>query len=389
MKFFSLIWGNLKRRKLRTTLTVLSILVAFLLFGFLCAIKDAFSGGVSLAGADRLMVRHKVSIIQTLPVSYTNRISGIAGVSAVAHQTWFGGIFQDPKFFFATIPVVPEDYFNMYPELTLAPEAMDAWKKTRNGAVVGKQLMDRMSKEFGWKVGSHIPITSPIWGEPANQPAWDFEIVGVYDASKKGYDTSGLFFRYDYFDEAREKGKGEVGWYSVRITNPDDAPAIARKIDEEFANSPYETKAETEGAAAQGFAQQVGDIGTIMIGVLSAVFFTILLVAGNTMSQAVRERTEELGVLKAMGFTNELVLVLVMAESCLIAMLGGFAGLGIAWAIISQGSPVPDMLPNFFLPEQYLVIGAVIVLALGLVAGAAPAIQAMRLRIAEALRRNG
>lgn len=390
MKYFSLIWGNLKRRKLRTILTLLSIMVALLLFAFLCAIKEAFTGGVSIAGADRLMVRHKVSIIQTLPVSYANRIAAIPGVSGVAHQTWFGGIFQDPKKnFFATMPVEPESFAKMYNEIVVPPDVMATWLKTRNGAIVGKALMDRMSREYGWKVGSRVPITSPIWGEPPNQPAWEFEIVGVYDVNKKGADNTSFYFRYDYFDEAREKGKGEVGWYSVRVANPDNAAAIAKRIDEEFANSPYETKAETEAAAAQGFAQQVGDIGTIMIAVLSAVFFTILLVAGNTMSQAVRERTEELGVLKAMGFTNELVLVLVMVESCVLAALGGFAGLGLGWAIISAKNPVPDLLPNFFLPEKYVVIGAVIVLALGIVAGAAPAIQAMRLRIAEALRRNG
>ncbi|WP_038169906.1 ABC transporter permease [Verrucomicrobium sp. BvORR106] len=390
MKYFSLIWGNLKRRKLRTILTLLSILVAFLLFAFLCAMTEAFTGGVSIAGADRLMVRHKVSIIQTLPVSYTNRIAAIPGVSGVTHQTWFGGIYQDPKEnFFATMPVEPESFAKMYNEIVVPPDVMQAWLKTRNGAIVGKALMDRMAAKHGWKVGSRVPITSPIWGEPANQPAWEFEIVGVYDVNKKGADNTSFYFRYDYFDEAREKGKGEVGWYSVRVENPDNAAAIAKRIDEEFANSPYETKAETEAAAAQGFAQQVGDIGTIMVAVLSAVFFTILLVAGNTMSQAVRERTEELGVLKAMGFTNELVLVLVMVESCVLAALGGFTGLGLGWAIISATNPVPDLLPNFFLPEKYVVIGAAIVLALGIVAGAAPAIQAMRLRIAEALRRNG
>jgi putative ABC transport system permease protein len=390
MKYFSLIWGNLKRRKLRTILTLLSILVAFLLFAFLCAMTEAFTGGVSIAGADRLMVAHKVSIIQTLPVSYANRIASIPGVSGVTHQTWFGGIYQDPKEnFFATMPVEPESFAKMYSEFVVAPDVMQAWLKTRNGAIVGKALMDRMAAKHGWKVGSRVPITSPIWGEPANQPAWEFEIVGVYDVNKKGADNTSFYFRYDYFDEAREKGKGQVGWYSVRVENPENAAAIAKRIDEEFANSPYETKAETEAAAAQGFAQQVGDIGTIMVAVLSAVFFTILLVAGNTMSQAVRERTEELGVLKAMGFTNELVLVLVMAESCILAAMGGFAGLGLGWAIISAKNPVPHMLPNFFLPEKYIVIGAVIVLALGIVTGAAPAIQAMRLRIAEALRRNG
>ena len=384
MKFLGLIWGNLKRKKLRTALTLLSILVAFLLFGFLCAIKEAFVAGVKLAGADRLVVRHKVSIIQLLPSSYEQRIANTEGVAAVSHQTWFGGIYQDPKNFFASIPVEPEKFLDMFPEYLLPAEQKEAWLKTRNGAIVGRTLLDR----FKWKIGDHIPVTSPIWGQPENQTHWDFEIVGVYDGAKKNSDTGGMFFRYDYFDEARTRGKGEVGWFMVRVHDPNQTAEIARKIDDEFANSPAETKAEPEGAFAAGFAQQVGDIATIVTAVLGAVFFTILLVAGNTMGQAVRERTEEIGVLKAMGFTNRLVLILVLLESCMIAVVGGGLGLGLAWAIISAKNPVPNLLPIFYLPPRDILIGAMIIVALGLVAGLLPAVQAMRLRIAEALRRN-
>jgi len=384
MKFLGLVWGNLKRKKLRTALTFLSIFVAFLLFGFLCAIKEAFVAGVTMAGADRLVVRHKVSIIQSLPRSYEQRIAGLPGVDAISHQSWFGGIYQDPKNFFPTIPVEPEKFLDMFPEFLLAPAEKEAWLKTRNGAIVGRVTAER----FKWKIGDHIPITSPIWGQPANQTHWDFEIVGIFEGAKKGTDTSTMYFRYDYFDEARPRGKGNVGWFMVRVRNSDQAAEIAQKIDAEFANSPYETKAEPEGAFAAGFAQQVGDIGTIMVAVLSAVFFTILLIAGNTMGQAVRERTEEIGVLKAIGFTNRLVLGLVLFESCVIALVGGIAGLGLAWLIISSKNPVPSLLPIFFLPARDLLIGAVIIVALGIVAGALPAFQAMRLRTAEALRRN-
>jgi putative ABC transport system permease protein len=389
MKHFALVWSNLKRKKLRTTLTLLSILVAFLLFGFLCAIKEAFGAGVTLADADRLVTRHKVSLMQSLPQSYESRIASIEGVSAVSHQTWFGGIYQDPKNWLATIPVDPDKFLQMYPEFVVTPEVREAWKRTRTGAIVGRSIMDRFGEKFGWKVGDKIPLTSPIWGNPEGQNQWEFDIVGVYEGAKPNTDTTGFYFRYDYFDEARERGKGEVGWYLVRVDDKDRVTEISQEIDETFANSPYETKTEPEGAFAASFAQQVGDIGTILMAVLSAVFFTILLVAGNTMSQAVRERTEELGVLKAMGFTNELVLVLVLLESCLIAALGGFLGLGLAWGIIAAGNPVPDLLPIFYLPTRYLFIGAGLVLALGVITGAVPAIQAMRLRIAEALRRNG
>ena len=384
MKFLGLVWSNLKRKKLRTVLTVLSILVAFLLFGFLCAIKEAFTAGVTLAGKDRLMVRHKVSIIQSLPQSYEQRIAQIPGIEAVAAQSWFGGIYKEPKNFFASIPVDPEKFLAMYPEFLISPAQKEAWQKTRNGAIIGRTLANR----FQFKVGDRLPLTSPIWGEPAGQSQWDFEVVGIFDGEKKGTDTSGMFFRYDYFDEGRPRGKGEIGWLSVRVRNPDQIAEMAQRIDDEFANSPYETKAESEAAMIAGFAQQIGDIGTIMMAVLSAVFFTILLVVGNTMGQAVRERTEEIGVLKAMGFPNGLVLVLVLLESCVLAMLGGFLGLGLAWLLTLGGSPIPAMLPVFYIPGRDLLMGVVIAIGLGAIAGVFPAMQAMRLRIAEALRRN-
>lgn len=385
MKFLPLIWAGLKRKKLRTTLTLLSILVAFMLFAFLGALKEAFNGGVTMAGLDRLITRHKVSLIQTLPESYTARMSALDGVAAVCHQTWFGGIYQDPKNFFATMPVIPEVFLEMFPEFVLKPEEKQAWLSTRTGAIVGRATADR----FKWKLGDRVPLQSPIWGTPAGQTQWDFEIVGIFDGAKKATDTSGFYFRYDYFEEARQENKGQVGWFTVRIANPDKAAEIAAAIDAGFANSPYETKTEPEGAFAAGFAQQVGDIGAIVMAVVAAVFFTILLVAGNTMAQSVRERTEELGVLKALGFTNRLVLVMVLLESCCIAVLGGFGGLGLAWLVIASGNPVPGLLPVFVLPDKTLIDGALCAVALGLVAGALPAVQAMRLQIAVALRRGG
>lgn len=384
MKFLALIWSNLKRKKLRTSLTLLSILVAFVLYGLLCTIKEAFTAGVTMAGADRLVVRHKVSLIMTLPVTYEARMERIPGVTSAVHFTWFNGIYQnEPKNFFGSFPTDPEPFLAMFPEVLLPEEQKRTWMKTRNGAIVGRSLVDR----FKWKIGDRIPLVSPIW-QRKGDGAWEFEIVGIYDGAKKGTDTSGFYFRYDYFDEGRSFGEGLVGWYSVQVNDPERAGDIAAAIDNEFANSPYETKAEPEGAFMQGFAQQIGDIGTILIAILSAVFFTILLVAGNTMAQAVRERTEELGVLKAMGFTNELVLALVLIESCLIAAVGGLTGLGLAWLITAGGSPVPAMLPVFYLPVRYLLMGVVLVAVLGIVAGILPAVRAMRLQIAVALRRN-
>ncbi len=383
MKYFRLIAANLKRHKTRTLLTLLSILVAFLLYGFLCAIQQALTGGVSMAQADRLITRDKVSIIQTLPESYQARIARIPGVAAISHQTWFGGIYQDPKNFFSNMPVVPEDFLVMYPEYKLPEDQKQKWLATRNGAIVGRATATR----FGWKIGDHVPLTSPIWGQPAKQPAWDFEISGIYDGASKGTDTTSFFFRYDYFEEGRQENKGMVGWYTIRIQDPSHAAAVAAAVDAEFANSPYETKTEPEGAFAQGFAQQIGDIGTILLSILGAVFFTILLVAGNTMAQGVRERVTEIGVLKALGFSGGLVLGLILAESCLITALGGLTGLGLAWLVTAGGSPVPSILPVFFIPTHDLLVGVALVFALGLAAGLLPAWQAMRLPVAVALRR--
>jgi putative ABC transport system permease protein len=385
MKFLYLIWSNLKRKKLRTLLTLLSIFIAFVLYGLLCTIKEAFTGGISLAGADRLMVRHKVSFIMSLPVSYKDRMERLQGVASAVHFTWFNGTYKEPKNVIPSFPVEPGPFLGMYPEFRLPEEQKQAWLKTRNGAIIGRSLVDRFKPK--WKIGDRIPLKSPIWPRKGDG-AWEFEIVGIFEGAKKGTDTSGLYFRYDYFDETRLRGEGTVGWYGVRVKDPERAAEIARAIDDEFANSPYETKAEPEGAVMQGFAQQIGDVGTILIAILSAVFFTILLVTGNTMAQAVRERTEELGVLKALGFTNEGMLALVLFESCLVAALGGLAGLGVAWLIAAAGSPVPAMLPVFYLPVRSVILGVGLVFALGFVAGILPALQAMRLQIAVALRRH-
>ena len=383
MKYFYLVWSNLKRKKLRTILTLLSILIAFLLFGFLSAIQAALTAGVSVAGADRLIVRHKVTIAQLLPLSYRARIAKLSGVKEVAHASWFGGIYQKPSNFFPQFPVEPEAYLSLYPEFLISPEAKAAWLRTRTGAIVGHNTAER----FGWRVGDRIPIQATIWQKVDGDRTWYFDLVGIYDGAKKGTDTTQFLFRYDYFDETRAFAKGTVGWYIVRIADPSNAAEVAKSIDAEFANSPAETKAETEGAFVQAFAKQVGDIGTIMMAILSAVFFTILLVAGNTMAQAVRERTEELGVLKALGFTNQQMLAMVLAESCLLALLGGLAGLGIAWLIISRGDPTHGSLPMFYLPDTSIGIGLLLIIGLGLIAGIVPAFQAMRLRVADALRR--
>ena len=384
MRFLPLIWGSLKRRKARTFFTVLSVLVSFLLFGFLLAIRQAFRMGVDVSGADRLLTIHKVSLIQPLPVSYLDRIARTPGVQQVTHATWFGAVYQDPKNFFGQMAVEPETFLAIYPEYLLKPEERAAWLADRQGAIVGEVT----AKRFGWKVGDKIPLEAPGYmAKRDGSRTWDFNVVGIYRASKKGADTSSFYFRYDYLKEAGID-RGTVGWYIERIADPKRSSAVAQAIDDQFANSPAETKTSTEQAFAQSFANQVGDIGSIITAIVSAVFFTILLVAGNTMAQSVRERTSELAVLKTLGFTNRQVLGLVLAESLLLALLAGGLGLAIAWAFITiLGDPTHGFLPIFFIPAGGLALGALLALLLGLATGAVPAVQAMRLRIVDALRR--
>ena len=383
MKYLPLLWRNLLRRKIRTTMTLLSFVVAFLLFGYALAIEAAFGMGVELAGNDRLVVIHKVSLIQLLPYAYGDRIRQLDGVTDVCHQTWFGGIYQDPKNFFMQMPVDAECQLRMFPEYRLPEDQKKAWLADRQGAVVGRTTAER----FGWKVGDRIPLQATIWRKKDNSMGWEFNLRGIYDAAQPGVDTSQFFFHYEYFDESRLFGEGEIGWYTVRIADPAGAPRIAARLDALFANSPAETKTTTEKAFAQAFANQVGNIGLIIRSVLAAVFFTLLLLAANTMAQSVRERTGELAVLKTLGFGDARILALVLIESCALAVAGGLPGLAIAWWLISRGDPTGGMLPGFFLPSRAAAVGLALVFAVGLVAGIIPAFQAMRLRIVDALRR--
>jgi putative ABC transport system permease protein len=379
-----LVWRNLMRRKTRTIFTILSIVVAFVLFGVLAALNVAFSQGVELAGNDRLIIQHKVSLIQLLPESYQARLETTPGVVDVLHQTWFGGIYQKPSNFFMQCPVVPERLLKLYPEYLLPADQKQAFLSDRTCAIVGRQTATR----FGFKVGDRIPIQATIWRKRGGATNWEFNVCGIYDGDKKGVDTTPFFFNYEYFDEARQFGQGQVGWYVIRINDPAKAPEIAERIDAMFANSFAETKTTTEKAFLQAFAKQIGDIGLIIRGIVTAVFFTILLVAANTMAQAVRERTSELAVLKTLGFSDGLVLTLVLLESCAIAIIGGAIGLGLAWLLTQGGDPTNGMLPAFYLPTADLGRGALLALGLGVVAGIMPGMQAMRLRIVDALRRT-
>jgi len=384
MKFLPLVWRNVWRRKVRTTFTLLSIFVAFLLFGLLMTIRETFSLGVDLAGLDRLMVIHKISIIMPLPLSYQTQLRSVPGVETVTHNTWFGGVYQDPANFFSSIATEPEPYFSMYPEIHIPPEQMKAWAADRQGAVIGVDL----AKRFGWKIGDRVPLKGTIYRTKNGGDSWEFNIVGIYDGDP-GVDKTGFFFRYDYLDENRQvnSGAGTVGWYVIKIKDPSRSKEMAAIFDGMFANSAYETNTTTEKGFIDGFAKQIGDIGSIMIGILVAVLFTILLVVGNTMAQAVRERTSELAVLKTLGFSNVGILSLVLAESMFVAVAGGGLGLAAAWAIVARGDPTGGLLSPFVLPQRDVLLGIAVIACVGLAAGLLPAAGAMRIRITDALRK--
>ena len=384
MKYFRLIWKNAWRKKIRTSLTILSVFVAFLLFALLSAIGFAFRGGVDVADAERLIVIHKVSLINPLPMSYMNRIAATEGVASVTHASWFGGYYQDPRNQFPQFPIDPKSYLDMYPEFTMPTDQIQAFERNRTGAIVGQDL----ATTYGWKIGDRIPIQATIWTKADGGRTWEFELEGVFSSDDPRSGTAVLLFQYDYFEEARAFGKGTVGWYILRVESGADPTQVANAIDLQFANSPNETKTSTEAAFAQSFMKQFGNIALIVTLILGAVFFTLLLVSGNTMSQSVRERISELAVLKTLGFTDRSVLGIVLSESVLIMLLGGLLGLGLGWLIV-QGlaQQIGSFLPGIFLSPKAIVIGIGMMIGAGILAGIFPALKAMRLSIIDALAR--
>lgn len=379
MRYLPLLLANLGRKKVRTLLTVGSFIVAFFLFGLLAAIGYGFRQGIDVAGADRLVVIGRTSIIQPLPLAYLARLRRLPGVKDAAHSTWFGGIYQDPKNFFPQFAIVPEDWRQMYPEFTVDEAEWGDFLADRRGCVVGAKLAAR----FGWKVGDHVPLKAPGY---LGGGGWDFTVRAIYRGTRPNDDETQFWLRHDYlYEKAPPYWRGIVGWYVVRVSDPDDAVAVARIIDEEFGNSASETRTQTESAFAAAFVRQMGNIELLIRAVGAVVFFTLLLVTGNTMAIAVRERTNELAVLKAVGYSDRTVLALVLAESVLIALIGGGIGLWLAHGLTRQD--ITQGLLLLYLPPSSLVAGVGLAAATGVLAGLLPALGAMRLGVAAALRR--
>lgn len=385
MKYLYFILKNLTRKKVRTTLTILSITIAFLLFGLLRTLSMAFEGGARVEGEDRLVSINKVTLIQPLPYSYLHKVSALDGVEKVTMSSWFGGYYQDRKNQFPQFPIDPNVFFDIYKDtLALPAEQLSAFKANRQGAVIGKALADK----FQWKLGDRVPLIG-LFPKKDGSTNWDFVVEGIFTAKTAGGQTNMMYFHHDYFDKARQYGEGTIGWMIVKVKDPKQSARVATAIDALFQNSSAETKTDSEKEFAKSFAKQFGDIGLMTTLILSAVFFTMLLVAGNTMAQSFRERIPEFAILKTLGFSDVTVMLMVLVEAMLVCVLGGLLGLFLAKLILAVVGPaLATTFPGLVMSNAVMATGFAWVLLLGLVTGFIPAVQGLRLNIINALRRN-
>jgi len=382
MKYCILILAALRRSRTRTILTILSVVTAFLLFGLLDAVRVAFSSGNGDAGAQRLVVVSKLSLTQTLPVTLEREVAAIPGVKRVASSMWFGGIYQDPRNFFPNFSVGP-GYFDLFPEYTLDPDQLRAFNEDPAGAIVGRSL----AAQFGWKLGDVIPLQATIFPNRDGSNNWPLTLRGIFEAN--GNDTNNdrvLYMHWHYFNESNAYIRDRITSVNVLLDDPAKANEVAHTIDRMFENSDHETRTQSEQAFFQAFAKQFADVGLIVTSIMGAVFFTLLLLTGNTMTQAVRERIPELAVLKTLGFTNRSVLCLVLAESAFLLVIGGVIGMILA-NIIMHGLAAANagMLPVMQVPVQTWITGFMLMALIGVVVGLPPAWRAMRLKIVDAL----
>lgn len=378
MKVLRLVLANLLRKKTRTILTLGSFAVALFLFGLLATVRGVFQQGMMVAGADRLLVINKISLIMPLPLAYREPLRQTPGVSDVGFSTWFGGVYQDERNFFPQFAIDGQTWKDMYPEFLFSETEWQDFLKDRQGCVAGDSLVRR----YGWKIGDRIPVRGTIWSG-----TWEFNLRAVYRGKRPQDDTTQFWFRWDYLEERRPFGKGTVGWYVVRVADPDQAVGVARAIDERFANSPHETLTQTEKNFAASFVKQMGNIELLLMLIGLVVFFTLLLVTGNTMAIAVRERTCELAIMKTVGFTDARIMLLVILEGLITAGAGGGAGLFLAKGFTLHGDPTGGLLGQFFFSPRDMAAGFFLALGVGAAAALIPALGAMRLRVVEALRR--
>ncbi|EKU23529.1 ABC transporter permease [Xanthomonas graminis] len=382
MKYFSLIWAQLFRSKTRSLLTLLSVVAAFLLFGMLDSVRVVFNSGGSVEGANRLIVASRLSIAQSLPVSLQSQIESVPGVKKVTYAMWFGGIYRDRKNFFPNFSVAP-NFFDVYSEYDVPPAQLKAFRKTRTAAAVGAAL----AKKHGWKIGDTIPLQATIFPRGGSND-WPLTLTTIFKVkdARNAQAENQLMMNWKYFDESNDYIKNQVSWYTVQLGSAEQASRVAQAIDALSLNSDHETKSQTEATFSQAFAKQFADVGLIVTAIMAAVFFTLLLLTGNTMAQAVRERIPELAVLKTIGFRDGTVLTLVMVESVLLIVLGGLIGMGLAALIIpGVAAASGNMIPMRGVPAQTWGVALALMVAIGIVVGLLPALRAQRLKIVDAL----
>jgi putative ABC transport system permease protein len=374
------VFANLLRKKTRTVLTLLSVVTAFLLFGLLQAVNVLFSAGADFVGATRLVTQARVSFTQSLPMRLLPEIEAVPGVEKVMWQQWFGAVWQENTqlIFFAADPMRLRD---VYPEYVMPDAQWKAFAETRTGMIVGRNLAD----QYGWRIGEKVPIASNIFPQQNGSKSWVFDLVGIYDGKDEEWqrNTNVGWINFAYFDEANQFGPGRAGTFTLKLANPDQAAQVAQAIDARFENSFDETKTQTEKDFNLGFFRQIGDIGLIVRWILFAVFFTLLLVVGNTIAQSVRERIPELAILKTLGFTDGDVLGFVLAEAAAMCVIGGLLGLGIATVIgiaIGSGGNFP-----LAVDARVWITGLFVIVGLSLAVGLLPALRASRLSIVDAL----
>jgi putative ABC transport system permease protein len=386
MNDFELVRKNLFRRKLRAILMIVSILIAFMIFGVLAGFYRAFTAGEDRAAADRLITVNKINFTQPMPIAYFNRIRAVDGVRQVTFANWFGGYYQEPKNFVMALAIEPATYFDVYrSEFDVPPDQLQAFIRDRSSALVGEKLANK----WGWKVGDRVPMQSNIFSQKSGGHVWDFTIAGIVKGKAEQVDTNFFLFQYNYFDETRSFGKDTIGWLILQTNAPENNDRVAKAIDAMFANSTAETSTDTEKAFGKAFAAQFGNIALIVSLVVGAAFVTILMIVGNTMALSIRERTREIGVLKTLGFSGPRILTMVLGESVLLALLGGLPGLGVA-ALIAYGlrNSLTNIAPAFAVSPVIVMQGVAMMVALGLITGMIPAVNAMRLKIAAALGRG-
>jgi len=382
---------NLLRKPLRTSLTVFGVGVALFLFCFLEMVLMSFNAGVNMADASRLVVQHKESIMFELPVSYRSLIAQTEGVTGVASASWFGALSQEPapdgkkrEEFFAQFATEIESYLALYPELKVPPDQLQDLMGDQMGCLLGAKIAERLNK----KVGDRLVLRSTIWTQKDGSPIWEFHVRALYTSDSPTFDQTMMLFHLKRFDEARQFGQGSVGVYVLGIADPGRSAEVAAAIDSRFANSPYETRTMTEKAFNVQFVGMVGNFQLLLRSVGSAVVLTMLLVSADTMMMSARERTREMGILKAIGFSDGHVFLLLMGESLAIALLGAAAGVGLAWLLanVLHWNPKPEFFPVFYLPGESMLAAVGLAALTGMASGIVPAVAGMRLKATEALR---